>query len=114
MDLLTSLIMEHVQPAAATAAKTVTLNGFNLATGAKVAVKFTVTNTAANPTLNVNGTGAKSLKYRGAAISTDALAANRIYEFIYDGTDYVFVGDINTDTNTTYGNMNRCYYFCRW
>ena len=91
--------------AAATAAKTVTLNGFNLATGAKVAVKFTVTNTAANPTLNVNGTGAKSIKYRGAAISTDALAANRIYEFIYDGTDYVFVGDINTDTNTTYGNM---------
>lgn len=90
---------------AATAAKTVTLNGFNLATGAKVAVKFTVTNTAANPTLNVNGTGAKSIKYRGAAISTDALAANRIYEFIYDGTDYVFVGDINTDTNTTYGNM---------
>lgn len=91
--------------AAGTAAKTVTLNGFNLATGAKVAVKFTVTNTAANPTLNVNGTGAKSIKYRGAAISTDALAANRIYEFIYDGTDYVFVGDINTDTNTTYGNM---------
>ena len=91
--------------AAATAAKTVTLSGFNLATGAKVAVKFTVTNTAANPTLNVNGTGAKSIKYRGAAISTDALAANRIYEFIYDGTDYVFVGDINTDTNTTYGNM---------
>lgn len=91
--------------AAATAAKTVTLNGFNLATGAKVAVKFTVTNTAANPTLNVNGTGAKSIKYRGAAISTDALAANRIYEFIYDGTDYALVGDINTDTNTTYGNM---------
>ena len=91
--------------AAGTAAKTVTLSGFNLATGAKVAVKFTVTNTAANPTLNVNGTGAKSIKYRGAAISTDSLAANRIYEFIYDGTDYVFVGDINTDTNTTYGNM---------
>jgi len=91
--------------AAGTAAKTVTLNGFNLATGAKVAVKFTVTNTAANPTLNVNGTGAKSIKYRGAAISTDALAANRIYEFIYDGTDYALVGDINTDTNTTYGNM---------
>lgn len=90
---------------AGTAAKTVTLNGFNLATGAKVAVKFTVTNTAANPTLNVNGTGAKSIKYRGAVISTDALAANRIYEFIYDGTDYALVGDINTDTNTTYGNM---------
>lgn len=91
--------------AAATAAKTVTLNGFNLATGAKVAVKFTVTNTAANPTLNVNGTGAKSIKYRGAAIGTNVLAANCIYEFVYDGTDYVFVGDINTDTNTTYGNM---------
>ena len=39
--------------AAATAAKTVALSGFALATGARVLVKFTVTNSAANPTLDV-------------------------------------------------------------
>lgn len=88
--------------AAATQAKTVSVTGFNLVTGARVTIKFTVTNTAANPTLNVNGTGAKAIKYRGAAINTGYLAANRVYEFVYDGTDYLFMGDINTDSNTTY------------
>lgn len=86
--------------AAATAAKTVTLTGFNLVTGARVSIKFTVTNTAANPTLNVGGTGAKAIMYRGTAITAGYLAANRVYEFIYDGTDWELVGDINT--NTTY------------
>lgn len=88
--------------AAGTAAKTVDVTGFNLVSGARVTVKFTVTNTAANPTLNVSGTGAKAIKYRGSAISTGYLAANRVYEFIYDGTDFLFLGDINTDSNTTY------------
>ena len=69
---------------------------------ARITIKFTVTNTAANPTLNVNGTGAKSIRYRGSAISAGYLAANRVYTFVYDGTDYELVGDINTDTNTTY------------
>ena len=86
--------------AAATAAKTVALTGFALVTGARIVVKFTATNTAANPTLNVNGTGAKAIFYRGAAISAGYLAANRVYEFVYDGTNYVLIGDL--DTNTTY------------
>lgn len=86
--------------AAATAAKVVALTGFTLVTGAKVAVKFAVTNTAANPTLNVNSTGAKAIYYRGAAITAGYLAANRTYEFVYNGTQYELVGDVNT--NTTY------------
>lgn len=86
--------------AAGTAAKTVDLAGFELVTGSRIAIKFTVTNTAANPTLNVNSTGARAIMYRGSAISAGYLAANRVYEFIYDGTDYELVGDINT--NTTY------------
>lgn len=86
--------------AAGTAAKTVTLAGFTLATGARITVKFTVTNTAASPTLNVNGTGAKAIQYRGAAITASYLAANRVYEFVYDGTAYQLIGDI--DTNSTY------------
>ena len=84
--------------ATATAAKTVALTGFKLVTGSRIAVKFTVTNTASSPTLNVNSTGAKAIVYRGSAISAGYLAANRVYEFIYDGTDYELIGDINTDT----------------
>lgn len=86
--------------AAATAAKVVACTGFELVTGAEITVKFTVTNTAASPTLNVNGTGAKAIYYRGAAITAGYLAANRTYTFRYNGTQYDLVGDI--DTNTTY------------
>ena len=88
--------------AAGTAAKVVSCTGFVLASGSRITVKFTTTNTAANPTLNVNSTGAKAIMYRGAAISAGYLAAGRVYTFVYDGTNYELVGDINTDTNTTY------------
>ncbi len=87
---------------AATAAKTVACTGFALITGAEITVFFNTTNTAANPTLNVNNTGAKPIYYRGAAISAGYLAANRIYTFRYTGSAYSLVGDINT--NTTYNN----------
>ena len=85
---------------AATAAKTVSLSNYALATGSRIVVKFTVTNTAANPTLNVNNTGAKPIVYRGSAISAGYLAANRVYEFVYDGTNWNLMGDL--DTNNTY------------
>ena len=91
--------------AAETAAKTVTVNGtFSLVTGARVVVKFTVTNTVDNPTLNVNSTGAKAIYYRNAAISKGYLAANRTYQFIYNGTQYELIGDL--DTNSTYSNAS--------
>jgi hypothetical protein len=86
--------------AAAIAAKTVVFPDFSLVEGAEITVTFTVTNTAANPTLNVNGTGAKPVYYRNAAISAGYLAANRTYRFVYNGTQYRLIGDI--DTNTTY------------
>lgn len=85
---------------AATAEKVVALAGFKLVTGARVVVRFTVTNTAASPTLNVNSTGAKAIQYRNAAITAGHLAANRVYEFVYDGSAYELIGDV--DTNTTY------------
>ena len=88
--------------AAGTAAKVVSCSGFVLTTGSVITVKFTVTNTASNPTLNVNNTGAKAIQYRGNAIASGYLEANRVYTFIYDGTNYQLIGDINTDTNTTY------------
>ena len=68
-----------------------------------IIVQFANTNTAAvaNLTLNVAGTGAKPIKYRNANLpSAGTLAANRIYEFVYDGTHWEIVGDL--DTNTTY------------
>lgn len=91
--------------AAATVAKVVAATDFVLETGAKVIVKFTVTNTAASPTLNVNSTGAKPIYYRGSAISASYLAANRTYTFVYNGTQYELVGDINTNSSVTATNI---------
>lgn len=92
--------------AASTAAKTVACDGFSLITGAEITVKFTVSNTADSPTLNVNGTGAKPIFYRGAAITKTYIVANRTYTFRYDGTNWDLVGDINTDTDTKVTQTN--------
>ena len=91
---------------AATAEKTVACSNYKLVTGARITVKFTATNTAANPTLNVNNTGAKPIKYNGGAITTGWISANSIIEFVYDGTNYNFVGrnDNSTYTNVSLGN----------
>lgn len=86
--------------AATTAAKTVDCAGFTLITGAEITVKFTNTNSAAQPTLNVNNQGAKAIYYRGDIIPPTYLAKGRVYTFRYDGKNYELVGDINTDTNT--------------
>lgn len=79
---------------ASTTAKTVSLTGFNLTTGAQIIVKFTYTNTASNPTLNINSTGARSIYYNGTNIPASALAANRVYKFVYDGSYWQLVGTL--------------------
>ena len=94
--------------AAATAAKVVTIEGntnWSLVTGTVIYVKFTETNTAENPTINVNSTGAKSVVLNGTTITTSSLSyagyANRIISYIYNGTQWAFNGwsyDGNTDT----------------
>lgn len=94
--------------AAATAAKTVTLKNFVLSSGAKVYVKFTIANTASNPTLNVSGTGAKAIRFNNANIPASYLKIG-LYEFIYDGTYWNFIGGgggSNTENGNTTLNNN--------
>lgn len=89
-----------------TVEKVVACTGFDLKTGSEITVKFTVTNKAKNPTLNVNSTGAKPIYYRGAAISASYLAANRTYTFRYNGSQYDLVGDVNTNTDVNVAQTN--------
>lgn len=104
--------------AAATAAKVVTLDGFKLETGASISVKFNNANTAANPTLNVNNTGAKSImKYGTTAVDTNMWQAGAVVGFSYDGTnwvmengttattDYYGVTKLSSATNSTATNL---------
>lgn len=77
-----------------------TNNGFTLIKGVTVNVKFTYTNSAASPTLNVQSSGAKSIYYKGAAVPVNFLQANRTYTFVYDGTNWSVVGDITATVNS--------------
>lgn len=76
--------------AAATAAKVVTLADYpGYYAGSRISVKFTYANTAANPTLNVNSKGAKTIRAKGAnlaAASSYNWVAGDIVDFVYDGT----------------------------
>lgn len=86
--------------AASTAAKTATLSGFTLATGAEVKVKFTNANTVASPTLNVNSTGAKAIYLAGANVGVGAWSAGEVVELVYNGTQYEIVGGLNGKITT--------------
>lgn len=98
--------------AAATAAKTVTLasaSTWKMQAGSVVYVWCTYSNTANNPTLNVNGTGAKPIYYNGSQITTSnktyATYANRLMKFVFTGTYYLFAG-WGIDNNSTYANYS--------
>lgn len=82
--------------ASATAAKVVTIDfsgTLSLFAGLTVRVKFTNNNTAANPTLNVNGTGAKAIMTRGATpAAVGAWDSGSVVILTYDGTYWQISG----------------------
>lgn len=73
---------------------------FQLYEGVLVFIKFTNANGKANPTLNINGTGAIAIKRYGTTAPSTSRAsswnAGSVVAFIYDGTQYQMVGWINT------------------
>lgn len=75
--------------AGSTAAKTVTVEDFELLTGTSVSIKFDNTDTSTSPTLNVNNTGAHPIYYNGATLGPSILKAGSIQDFVYDGTNWV-------------------------
>lgn len=94
--------------AAGTAAKVATIctdsdttnTAFTLIKGVSVNVKFTYANTAASPTLNINNTEAKSIRYNNAALAAGLLKANQVYTFAYDGTYWNLVSSPIADGST--------------
>ena len=75
----------------------------DLKKGACINVKFSFANTATSPTMNVNGTGAKSIKKYG---TTGSMAymwyAGEVVSFVYDGTYWMMI-DGGVATTTYYG-----------
>lgn len=81
-----------------TAAKTVSITGFTLVTGAKITVLFSYKNTASNPTLNVSGTGAKPIYYKNARIEPNMITAGSVIEFVYTGSYWRVIGDLSENS----------------
>lgn len=75
--------------------KVVDCDRYLLIKGGRIVVKFVNDNTASNIMLNVNGTGAKPIYYRGEPINSSYIEAEHIYQFVYSGTQYDVIGDIN-------------------
>lgn len=94
--------------AATTAAKTasITTGTFSLEAGARVTVKFSNVNTAANPTLNINSTGAKNIYFNGTQItSTGVNILAGVTDFVYDGTQWHVVGSAYNQSTVTVGQL---------
>lgn len=114
---------------AATAAKTVTISNFlQLSQGCSVKVKFTASNTAANPSLNVNGTGAKSIMKYGTTpvgiVPSESWEAGEIVTLVYDGTYWLlsrgysggvraasYDTSITPNTGSNYSSYGESYYY---
>ena len=90
---------QHCATAGNTAAKTIDVSygTYTLQTGGEISVTFDNANTADNPTLNVNSTGAKAIYYNGSAIPAHYLQANHCYTLRYDGTNWNIVGEIGIE-----------------
>ena len=76
--------------AASAVEKSASISGntnWKLQSGSLIVVKFTTDNTASNPTLNVNSTGAKSIYFKGSAVASNVLKAERVL-LCYNGTQY--------------------------
>lgn len=79
-----------------------TISGYfpaELVTGARVTV-VNMGFTSNIKTLNVNGTGAKEVLFRGSSIPSNVINMNA-FDFIYDGMYYRILG-VDTDFNTHY------------
>lgn len=104
-----SVISITTTTAAATAAKLVTIGGgFVLKANQFFSLKFTLGNTAASPTLNIDGLGATPIHLNGAAANATVatMAANASMMLYFDGTYFQMLGSQRTtDTDTTYAEI---------
>ena len=92
----------------ATAAKVVTFSGYTLVKNSYVSIKFTY-GLCANATLNINGKGAKNIFINGVAVTATTakmVKAGDTATFVYDGTQYHFLGTDRMEKDAVTGFSN--------
>lgn len=101
--------------ATGTAAKVATLASgtLTLKSGATVCVKFTYATSVANATLNVSGTGAKTIRVYGANLTATSVynwVAGATVQFVYDGTYWVMTDTSALKAAATWAYNNNLNY----
>lgn len=98
-----------VETAAATVAKTATVSGYTPKVGDLLAVTFTLGTSAASPTLDINGTGAKNIRLGivNASATTFTIGAGGTALLFFDGTYYQMAGSYRTSDSD---NFDRTYH----
>lgn len=89
-----------------TTEKVATLPNFVLETGQAILLYMEYANTATYPTLNVNGTGAKTIRYNGTGVSTfaDELFQKGLYIAKYNGTYWDLVCILSGGTRNSFNS----------
>ena len=73
---------------------------FVLATGAMVRVLFSSSNTAANPTISIDGSTAKNIRPTSGASGMDYMwKAGEVIDLVYDGSNFVMTKGGKADTS---------------
>lgn len=90
--------------AAGTAAKTVTIPNYTLRAGNLIPIYFVNANSASNPTLNINGTGAKAIYVDNAAATSSNLNAGW-NTFYYNGTYYYAGNTLPFTSDSSWNTM---------
>lgn len=83
---------------AETSVKEISIVGFSLKVGIRIIIKFENGNSSTVPKLNINGTGAKSVVDGGANDNLELLKGI-LYDFVYDGTNYILIGSSDSREN---------------
>jgi len=99
--------------AEATAAKTATLSDYTLSKNGVISIKFT-NSVPANATLSINSKTAKSIYYKGAAITANVIQAGDVATFVYNGSYYHLIaidrwGSDMGDMSDTIMNRTKIY-----
>ena len=92
-------------------------SNWRIRTGAIVGIKFTNTNTAQNPTFNVNDSGAKPVFSADSVVTTERLNtagnAGYVIYYMFDGTNWCFINwGIENDTTYTPESLGIGYGIC--
>ena len=95
--------------AAGTAAKTASIDNWDRGSNQYVAIKFTNENTASNPTLNINSTGAAQIMTNGS--NSAYWEAGSVVNFYWDGTYYQVANTPVYASTVTVGNPSQSHVY---